>query len=231
MNNLKVLIADDEEKIRQAISVYLKREGCTVGEAADGQEALTRLGTDFWDVVILDLMMPKMDGLEVCQEVRKVSDVPIIILTAKTEEIDRIQGFESGADDYVSKPFSLRELMARIKAVTRRNLKTENHLIRCPGLSLNLITREVVVMDKPVWLTIKEFELLSILARYPGKIFSREQLLIQVWNYDYRGEARTVDTHINRLREKLRVNGAPSYISTMWGIGYKFELSPGESEV
>ncbi|QNB46770.1 response regulator [Thermanaerosceptrum fracticalcis] len=228
MNNLKVLVADDESKIRQAIGVYLKKEGYEVGEAEDGEEVLAKFKAESWDIIILDVMMPKMDGIKVCQEIRKTSHIPIIMLTAKNEEVDRILGLEFGADDYMGKPFSPRELVARIKAIFRRMEKgsrKEEHILKFPGMLIDLLTRDVFVMNQQVNLTLKEFDMLTLLARYPGRVFSREQLLKEVWGFDYYGDLRTVDTHVNRLRDKLRVNDAPSYISTVWGVGYKFEVS------
>lgn len=230
MNPLKVLIVDDEDKIRQVISIYLKNEGYFVGQAVNGEEALKKFHEDSWDLVVLDVMMPKLDGIAVCKEIRKSSKVPIIMLTAKNDEVDRILGLEFGADDYMGKPFSPRELVARIKAVMRRvgeGGKTEENVLKFPGVRINLISREVFIKDKPIILTPKEFDLLSIMARSPGRSFSREQLLEEVWGFDYYGDLRTVDTHINRLRDKLRIPGSPTYIGTVWGVGYKFEVPKG----
>ncbi|AOY77753.1 response regulator transcription factor [Clostridium formicaceticum] len=228
MNNLRVLVADDESKIRQAIGLYLKKEGYEVGEAKDGAEAFAKFNAEPWDIIILDIMMPKMDGVQVCQEIRKTSMVPIIMLTAKNEEVDRILGLELGADDYMGKPFSPRELIARIKAVYRRmgtKTSTEENILKYPELKINLLTREVFIMEQQITLTLKEFELFSLLARSPGQVFSREQLLEKVWGIDYYGDSRCVDTHINRLRDKLKVPNETSFISTVWGIGYKFEIN------
>ena len=227
MNQLRVLVVDDEDKLRQVIGVYLKNEGFIVGEAMDGEEALRKFNAESWDFIILDVMMPKIDGVKVCQEIRKTSKVPIIMLTAKNEEVDRILGLEFGADDYVGKPFSPRELVARIKAILRRTdtgTKVEVHMLKFHGIRIDLITRNVYVMEQLITLTPKEFDLLSILAKSPGRAYSREQLLESVWGFDYYGDLRTVDTHINRLRDKLRVSGAPSFIGTVWGVGYKFEV-------
>ena len=188
---------------------------------------MRKFRTEFWDLIVLDVMMPKLDGITVCQEIRKVSKISIIMLTAKNDEVDRILGLEFGADDYMGKPFSPRELVARIKAVLRRTgtgEKKEEHLLKFPGMSLDLISREVLVKEKPITLTPKEFELLALLARSTGRSYSREQLLEEVWGFDYYGDVRTVDTHVNRLRDKLRADGAPSYIKTVWGVGYKFEV-------
>lgn len=227
MSPLRVLVVDDEDKIRQVISIYLTNEGYQVGEAVDGEEALRKFQAEAWDLIVLDVMMPKLDGVTVCQEIRKVSKVPIIMLTAKNDEVDRILGLEFGADDYMGKPFSPRELVARIKAVLRRTgtgEKKEEHLLKFPGLSIDLISREVFVKEKPITLTPKEFELLALLARNIGRSYSREQLLETVWGFDYYGDVRTVDTHVNRLRDKLRADGATTYIKTVWGVGYKFEV-------
>lgn len=227
MNQLRVLIVDDEEKIRQVIGIYLTNEGYYAEEAVDGEGALKKFRAEPWDLIILDVMMPKVDGITVCQEIRKVSRVPIIMLTAKNEEVDRILGLEFGVDDYMGKPFSPRELVARIKAVMRRvgtEGKKEEHVLKFPGLRMDLISREVLAKDKPLTLTPKEFELLALLAKSAGRSFSREQLLEEVWGYDYYGDARTVDTHVNRLRDKFRAAGVPSHIKTVWGVGYKFEV-------
>lgn len=227
MNQLRVLVVDDEDKIRQVIGIYLTNEGYQVGEAVDGEEAMEKFRSEAWDFIVLDVMMPKLDGITVCREIRKVSKVPIIMLTAKNDEVDRILGLEFGADDYMGKPFSPRELVARIKAVMRRvgtRQVKEGHLLAFPGLSIDLISREVFIKEKPITLTPKEFDLLALLARSVGRSYSREQLLEEVWGFDYYGDARTVDTHINRLRDKLRVDDVPSYIKTVWGVGYKFEV-------
>lgn len=224
---LRVLVVDDEDKIRQVIGIYLTNEGYQVEEAVDGEEALRKFRAESWDLIVLDVMMPKLNGVTVCQEIRRISNVPIIMLTAKNDEVDRILGLEFGADDYMGKPFSPRELVARIKAVMRRTgtgEKKEEHLLKFPGMSIDLISREVLVREKPIPLTPKEFDLLTILARSAGRSYSREQLLEEVWGFDYYGDVRTVDTHINRLRDKLRADGAPSYIKTVWGVGYKFEV-------
>lgn len=227
MGQLRILIADDEEKIRQVIGIYLKNEGFDIGEAVDGADAIKKFKAEDWDFVILDVMMPKLDGIKVCQEIRKTSSVPIIMLTAKNEEVDRILGLELGADDYIGKPFSPREVVARIKAISRRVgavKEQEEHILKFPGMGINLITREVYIEDNLLTLTPKEFELLSMMAGTPGRVFSREQLLESVWGFDYFGDIRTVDTHVNRLRDKLRSAGLSSCINTVWGVGYKFEV-------
>lgn len=222
-----ILVVDDERKIRELIRLYLEQEGYRVTEAANGREALDRLERETYDLIILDLMMPDIDGWTVCREVRKNSNVPMIMLTARGDEIDRVLGLELGADDYVVKPFSPRELVARIKAVLRRTVQEEapNNILRYDGLTIDPDSRRVEVLGRPVSLTPREYDLLYFLAQSPGRVYTREQLLEHVWGYEFFGEVRTVDTHITRLREKLaRVEGAPQYISTVWGVGYKFEV-------
>lgn len=225
-----ILIADDEAKMRDLVKMYLVREGYKVSEAADGEQALSQLSKNTFDLVILDIMMPKIDGLTVCKEIRKNSDIPVIMLTARGEEIDRVLGFELGADDYVVKPFSPRELAARVKALLRRTAakpSAATGAIMCfPGLEINNEAREVSVENNRVNLTPKEFELLTFLAKNIGRVFTREQLLEHVWGYDFYGDLRTVDTHVKKLREKIsRYGEAAGYISTVWGVGYKFEVA------
>lgn len=226
----QILIVDDEPKMRELVKLYLERDGYKVTEAEDGEQALALLQKGYYDLVILDIMMPKVDGLTVCREARKNVDTPIILLTAKGEEIDRVLGFELGADDYVVKPFSPRELVARVKALLRRvsfkpSAPTGN-VLRFPGLTINHDAREVEVDGCKVSLTPKEFELLSFLARNTGRVFTREQLLEHVWGYDFFGDLRTVDTHVKKLREKIsRSTGTANYILTVWGVGYKFEVA------
>lgn len=230
MSGARLMVVDDEAKIRELVRAYLQKEGFSVEEAGNGREALEKIKSGGYDAVILDVMMPGMDGLEVCREVRKTSDVPVIMLTAKGEEIDRVLGLELGADDYMVKPFSPRELVARVKAILRRTRKENSSskpmtVIEAGGLKIDGDTREVTVYGIPVALTPKEYDLLLTLARQPGRVFTRDQLLEQVWGYDFFGEARTVDTHITRLREKIaRVYGDEQYIATIWGVGYKFEV-------
>jgi len=226
--NNKVLIADDDERIREIVRIYLEAEGFIVYQAEDGNTALEMVRKDNPDLVILDLMMPELDGWTVCKILRKETKIPIIMLTAKGEENDRVLGFDLGADDYVVKPFSPRELSARVKAVLRRwegEEKTE-HILSYPGLKINQITREVEIDRINVNLTAKEFDLLHCLAKRPGQIYSRDQLLNMVWEYDYCGDSRTVDTHINRLRSKFESQvGYSDFIQTVRGVGYKFETS------
>jgi len=228
----KILVVDDEEKIREVVRLYLEKEGYTVSEATDGREALDLIEREKWDLIVLDLMMPGIDGWSVYKEVRKTTAVPIIMLTARDAEMDRILGLELGADDYVVKPFSPRELVARVKAVLRRSQvtapeaqSTKPATLSYPGLSIDPESHRVLVNGKPVNLTPKEYDLLYQMARSPHRTFTREGLLEAVWGYDYLGDTRTVDTHVNRLRDKLlKVSGSKSYIATVWGIGYKFEV-------
>ena len=224
----RILIADDDERIRELVRLYLEAEGYEIDEAENGNDALEKVRHGIFDLVILDLMMPGLDGWTVCKILRKETKVPIIMLTAKGEENDRVLGFDLGADDYVVKPFSPRELSARVKAVLRRmegERKTE-HLISYPGFTINQLTREINVEGTEVRLTAKEFDLLLALAKNPGRIFSRDQLLNMVWEYDYCGDSRTVDTHINRLRSKFESQvGFSDFIQTVRGVGYKFELN------
>ncbi|AEF94290.1 two component transcriptional regulator, winged helix family [Desulfotomaculum nigrificans CO-1-SRB] len=226
----KILIIDDEAKIRDLVKVYLVKEGFEVQELSDGNEAVNLIKAEHYDLVLLDLMLPGVDGLTICKEIRKFSQVPVIILTARGDEIDRVIGLEVGADDYIVKPFSPREMVARVKAVLRRmapgtvNLPQPERLLTFPDLEINPESRVVVVKGQEISLTPREFDLLLFLASFPGRAFSREQLLTNVWGYDYFGDLRTVDTHINRLRDKLSVNGARQPIATVWGVGYKFEV-------
>ncbi|MCL5057552.1 MAG: response regulator transcription factor [Actinobacteria bacterium] len=228
MKEISLLVVDDEVKIRDLVRAYLEKEGFAVDEAGSGLEALEKINGAEFDLIIMDLMMPGMDGLELCREIRKKSDVPVIMLTARGDEIDRVLGLELGADDYIVKPFSPRELVARIKAVLRRLKKGEERdgkLLSAGDVLINEDKREVSVGGEAVALTPREYDLLVCLAGRPGRVFTREQLLRQVWGYDFFGEARTVDTHITRLREKMaRVRGDRQYIHTVWGMGYKFEV-------
>lgn len=226
INTEKILIVDDETKIRDLLRLYLEAEGFRVEEAVDGESALKMLGDGIYDLLILDLMMPCLDGWAVCRRVRAGSSLPIIILTARSDEMDRVLGLDLGADDYIVKPFSPRELVARVKAVLRRTRPLpDGTTLQYPGLTMDEQARQVKANDKPVALTPKEFDLLLFLARSPGRAFTREQLLQHVWGYNYFGDARTVDTHVTRLREKLARSGLDfQYVSTVWGVGYKFEV-------
>ncbi|MFZ5632639.1 MAG: response regulator transcription factor [Bacillota bacterium] len=233
---MKILVVDDEDKIRNIVRMYFTREGFAVAEAADGKQALEMLEREQFDLIILDIMMPGIDGWTVCREVRAGSSVPIIMLTAREEEIDRIVGLEMGADDYVVKPFSPRELLARVKAVLRRTARAGNQDGGRPAdpdrpvtgklVEIDPKTRKVAICGQPVALTAREFDLLLFLARHPGRVFTRDELLQGVWGYDYFGDTRTVDTHVNRLRDKLyKVPGCPEIVQTVWGVGYKFEVA------
>lgn len=224
----KILIADDDDRIREIVRLYLEAEGFSICQAEDGNQALEMVRRENPDLVILDLMMPGLDGWTVCKILRKESKTPIIMLTAKGEENDRVLGFDLGADDYVLKPFSPRELSARVKAVLRRleGEQSSEHILAYPGFKINQMTREVEVKGLSVNLTTKEFDLLVCLAKQPGRIYSRDQLLNMVWGYDYCGDSRTVDTHVNRLRTKLESQaGSNDFIQTVRGVGYKFESS------
>ena len=224
-----VLIADDEEQIRNILSIYFKKEGFKVVEAADGAEALMQTQSAKPDIIILDIMMPVLNGLEVCKQVRKISDIPIIMLTAKDEDDDRILGLEIGADDYITKPFNTREVVARVNAVLRRSSQTvpsgKKEVLEFPNLMINLSEYRVVAFGKEVTFTAKEMELLWCLASNPGIVFSRNQLLEKIWGYTYYGDTRTVDTHIKRVRHKLNIPKNSAWdILTVWGVGYKFEV-------
>jgi two-component system response regulator ResD len=223
-----IMIADDDGRIREVVRLYLEAEGFEVYQAQDGQQVLDQLRRKNVDLVVLDLMMPVIDGWTVCKILRKDYKIPIVMLTAKGEENDRVLGLDLGADDYIVKPFSPRELVARIRAVLRRTEGDNNEagVINYPGFKLNRITREVEVDGESVRLTAKEFDLLLCLAGNPGRIYNREQLLDLVWGYDYCGDSRTVDTHINRLRTKLESQaGNCDFIQTVRGAGYKFEAT------
>ncbi|MFZ4452226.1 response regulator transcription factor [Salibacterium aidingense] len=237
-NEAKVLVVDDEERIRRLLKMYLEREEFKVEEAENGEEALDAALNNDYDVILLDLMLPGMDGEEVCQELRKSKATPVIMLTAKGEESNRVQGFEVGTDDYIVKPFSPREVVLRVKAILRRSsatkfLQTETQtkdVLVFPHLTIDNDAHRVTVNEEVISLTPKEYELLYYLAQAPDKVFSREQLLKDVWDYDFFGDLRTVDTHVKRLREKLSnvSEEAADMISTVWGVGYKFEAAGGE---
>lgn len=223
-----VLIVDDDDNVHEFLNLYLKKEGYNTISAFNGADAIKLFKEHSPSIIILDVMMPKLDGFEVCKIIRKESKVPIIMLTAKGEDIDKILGLEIGADDYITKPFNPREVAARIKAVLRRaeDFSTvQNRVIHHPGLEINLDDYVVKVFDNPVVLTSKEIEILWVMASKPGRVFTREQLLEGVWGYEYAGETRTVDTHIKRIRAKLDINDTyPWDIKTVWGVGYKFEV-------
>ncbi len=216
-----VLVADDERNIVQLVRMYLSNEGFTVETASNGRDALEKARRIKPDLLILDLMMPDIDGWEVCRQLRKESDIPVIMLSARGEEVDKIVGLELGADDYVTKPFSPRELVARVKSVLRRYSagQAPERVLQVGDLRIDPDRREVTVDGKPVDLRPKEFELLSALARSPGVVFDRERLLKLAWGYDYYGDSRTVDVHVTWLRDKLKDSTAR--IQTVWGVGYK----------
>lgn len=224
----KILVADDDENIVELISLYLRKEGFAVIAARDGGEALQKIAQQEPDLVLLDIMMPVKDGWEVCREVRQRYRVPVIMLTARGEAYDRILGLELGADDYITKPFNPRELVARVKAVLRRSRRAGEggRRLRYRDLVIDLDEFAVFREGRPLSLTRKELELLWLLASEPNRVFSREQLLSQIWGYDYTGDTRTVDTHIKRLRRKLSA-GENWRIGTVWGVGYKFEVEKG----
>ncbi len=226
----RILIADDDGNIAELISLYLTKEGYEVRKAADGREALQLVNSFNPNLLILDIMMPELDGYEVCREVRKTSQVPIIMLTAKGETFDKVLGLELGADDYMVKPFDTKELIARVKAVLRRleskGETTNTKKLTYPELVINLSNYSVTFHDKEIEMPPKELELLFFLAANPNPVFTREQLLNQIWGYEYYGDTRTVDVHIKRIREKI--NGEDENlgwsIKTVWGVGYKFEV-------
>ncbi|MGI6002965.1 MAG: response regulator transcription factor [Lachnospiraceae bacterium] len=225
MNQVKVLVVDDESRMRKLIRDFLVKDGMTVVEAGDGEEALDKFfGDNEIDLVILDVMMPKMDGWQVCREIRQYSKVPIIMLTAKGEESDELQGFNLGVDEYITKPFSPKILVARVNAILRRsNVVDEENKITAGGIVLDKAAHEVTIDGNPITLSYKEFELLSYFMSNQGIALSRENILNNVWNYDYYGDARTIDTHVKKLRSKLGDKG--DYIVTIWGMGYKFDTN------
>ncbi len=224
MENIKVLVVDDESRMRKLVKDFLTREGYTVLEAGDGMEAMDIFYADK-DIalIILDVMMPKMDGWQVCREIRESSKVPIIMLTARSEERDELQGFELGVDEYISKPFSPKILVARVNAILRRTLgNVGGDVLEAGGIVLDKAAHIVKIDGESVDLSYKEFELLSYFIENQGIALSREKILNNVWNYDYFGDARTIDTHVKKLRSKLGDKG--EYIRTIWGMGYKFEV-------
>jgi len=225
-----VLVVDDEPHIRELVRLYLEKEGFRVIEASDGEAALQAVRDSSPEMVILDLMLPVRDGWEVCQEIRKTLSLPIIILTAKDDAVDRIVGLEMGADDYLTKPFHPRELVARVRAVLRRARPATEEIPRLefPDFTLDYGARSLTVHGQPVLCPPKEFDLLWTLASHAGRAFTREHLLHQVWDYDFLGDLRTVDVHIQRLRKKIEPSpDQPRYLKTVWGVGYKFEGGTG----
>ncbi|OGO52571.1 MAG: DNA-binding response regulator [Chloroflexi bacterium RBG_16_68_14] len=222
-----ILVVDDEKNIVQLARLYLEREGFRVEAAYDGAQALEKAKAVRPDLIILDIMLPEMDGLSVCRELRKTSNVPIIILTARGDDVDRVVGLELGADDYVTKPFNPRELVARVKAVLRRARQEEpsQPVLEADGLKLDLTRREVTVEGEPVTLRAKEFDLLAAFMRHLGIVLDRERLLQLVWGSDYYGDTRTIDVHVAWLREKL-AKAKRVKIQTVWGVGYKLVVDP-----
>ena len=222
---MKILVVDDEKLLVKGIKFNLENEGYQVGACYDGEEAVDAVRTGDYDLVVLDLMMPKLDGLGACMQIRTFSDIPIIMLTARSEDMDKLIGFEYGADDYLTKPFNILELKARIKALLRRSGQSSAgsgaSQLALGHISINAEQRTAYKDGEGVELTMKEFDLIELLMRNPGKVYSRENLLDLVWGYSYQGDIRTVDVHIRRLREKLELNPAdPEYILTKWGVGY-----------
>lgn len=228
MQGISILICDDDPVVHESLKIYLKNENFNCLSAYDGEEALKQIKCFMPSLIILDIMMPKLNGLEVCKEVRKTSSVPIIMLTAKGEEIDRILGLELGADDYIVKPFSPREVVARIKAIRRRIMENvadgKPTTIFFDHLEISLKKYQVKYDDQVIISTPKEVETLYLLASNPGQVFSREQILDRVWGCDYYGDTRTVDTHIKRIRAKLPQEGMNWGLQTVYGVGYKFEV-------
>ena len=223
----RILLVDDEPLIIKGLKYTLEQEGYETLAAYDGEEALEVFFANTVDLVLLDVMLPKLDGIQVCQRIRESSNVPIIMLTAKGEDMDKILGLEYGADDYMTKPFNILEVKARIKTILRRASQPvaaeKKKIIRVRDLEVNIVNRSVTLGGKEVRLTAKEFDLLQLFINNRGKVFSREAMLETVWKYDYMGDARTVDVHIRRLREKIeRVPSQPEYIFTKWGVGYYF---------
>lgn len=225
----RVLVVDDEKLIVKGIRFSLEQDDMLVDCAYDGEEALELAQENHYDIILLDLMLPKMDGLEVCQQIRDFSNVPIVMLTAKGEDMDKILGLEYGADDYITKPFNILEVKARIKAIMRRahqegDSREKAKTIEVGDLRLDCEGRRVFIAGKEINLTAKEFDVLELLIFNPNKVYSRENLLNIVWGYEYPGDVRTVDVHIRRLREKIEVNPSePRYVHTKWGVGYYFQ--------
>ena len=223
----KALVVDDEKAIVKGIKFSLEQDDIVVDCAYDGQEALDKAKAGNYDIILLDVMLPKLTGFEVCQQIREFSDVPIIMLTAKGDDMDKILGLEYGADDYITKPFNILEVKARIKAIIRRTGRSaadSNQVMTFGDLKLNEEYRRVFVGDREINVTSREYELLELLASTPGKTYTREELLETIWGTDYPGDERTVDVHIRRLREKLESNPSePRYVRTKWGAGYYFQ--------
>ena len=224
MNGLKILVVDDEARMRKLVKDFLANKGFYVEEAGDGEEAVDKFfAQKDIALVLLDVMMPKMDGWEVLKTIRKYSQVPVIMLTARSEERDELQGFSLGVDEYISKPFSPKILVARVEAILRRSNASGGDALSVGGILIDKAAHQVTIDGKEVELSFKEFELLSYFVENQGIALSREKILNNVWNYDYFGDARTIDTHVKKLRSKIGDKG--DYIKTIWGMGYKFEVS------
>ena len=224
----KVLVVDDEKLIVKGLRFSLEQDGMEVDCAYDGEEALEYARSKEYDMILLDVMLPKMDGFEVCQQIREFSNVPVVMLTAKGDDMDKILGLEYGADDYITKPFNILEIKARIKAIMRRTGRpekgTQGKIVEASELRMDLESRRLFIAGKEINLTAKEFDLLELMALNPGKVYGRESLLNTVWGYEYPGDVRTVDVHIRRLREKIEANPSePKYVHTKWGVGYYFQ--------
>ncbi|MBD5551935.1 MAG: response regulator transcription factor [Lachnospiraceae bacterium] len=225
----KVLVVDDEKLIVKGIRFSLEQDGMEVDCAYDGEEALEKAKNGTYDIILLDVMLPKLTGFEVCQQIREFSNVPVVMLTAKGDDMDKILGLEYGADDYITKPFNILEVKARLKAIMRRTVpkdKKEDRetLLESGDMRVNREDRRVYISGKEINLTSKEFEVLELLMSNPGKVYSRENLLKSVWGADYPGDVRTVDVHVRRLREKIEMNPSePRYVQTKWGVGYFFK--------
>lgn len=230
----QILICDDQHIIHETLSAYLKNDGFECISAYDGEQAIAEFNRKKPDLIILDIMMPKKSGTDVCKEIRQTSNVPIIMLTAKAEEIDRILGLELGADDYIVKPFSTREVVVRVKAVLRRFTRQDNEpaqIIRHGNLEININNYDVRLNGQRLILTPKEVEIFQLLASHPGKVFTREKILSTIWGYDYFGDDRAVDTQIKRIRQKIGPNDAKGWkIQTVYGVGYRFEVFDEEDD-
>ena len=226
----KILIVDDEKLIVKGLKFSIEADGYETDVAYDGEEALEKAKNNRYSLILLDLMLPKMDGMEVCRQIRTFSDVPVIFLTAKGDDMDKILGFESGADDYIVKPFNVLEVKARIKVIMKRAARTKSETVKSGSMvedgefRFDIENRSLFVKGREINLTAKEFDILEILVKNPGKVYSRDKLLTLVWGEDYPGDARTVDVHVRRLREKIEdTPGSPKYVQTKWGVGYFYK--------
>ncbi len=225
----KVLVVDDEKNIVKGLKFSLRQDDMEVDAAYDGQEALDKVRDNDYDIVLLDVMLPVIDGFDVCQQIREFSDIPIVMVSARGDDMDKILGLDNGADDYITKPFNVLEVKARLKAILRRSenkagRRGKNRSIEIGGLSMDLENRMIRINGRAISLTAKEFDVLELLSRNPGKVYSRTDLLNLIWGRDYPGDERTVDVHIRRLREKIEdIPGTPRYVHTKWGVGYYFQ--------